>query len=188
MDYKKKLFRILETNMTPKGFKLFKGICKIIPDIWNKPTSSTKKYHKKRNGKISTNAEHTYDLVYATTKISRLFNVGMKTSDGDKLLIAAALHDSLKYGILGNRPHTDSQHDKNVADMVSSNKENFEKIMTEEQFFITEEMLRFHSGRWSTDVVNIKKFNFKDYNPETLFIHILDMLSTAACIQTDISE
>jgi len=186
MDYKKELFRILEKNMTEKGYKLFSGICKIIPDIWNRPTASTGKYHKKRNGEISTNAEHTYDLVYATTKISRMFNVNMKTPAADKLLIAAALHDSLKYGMLGNRPHTDSKHDKYAADMVSSNKENFEKIMTEEQFFVMEEMIRFHSGQWSTDVINKHKFDFKDYNPETLFLHILDMLSTAACIQTDL--
>ena len=71
--------------------------------------------------------------------------------------------------------------------MVASNKENFEKIMSEEQFFVMEEMVRFHSGQWSTDVINKYKFDFKDYNPETLFLHILDMLSTAACIQTDLT-
>lgn len=188
MDYKEKLFSILQENMTEKGFKLFTEICKIIPDIWNKPTSSTKKYHKKRNGKVASNAEHTYHLVYAITKISRLFNVKMKTSDGDKLLFGAALHDSLKYGQLGTLKHTDKKHDKNAADMVSQNKNTFEKIMSEQQFFVMEEMLRFHSGMWSTDVSKNKKFDFKDYNPETLFIHILDMLSTNDCLQTDIRD
>jgi len=188
MNYKVKLFEILEKNMTPKGFKLFSEICKIIPDSWNRPTASTLKYHKKKNGEVQTTSEHTYDLVYSTTKISRMFNIKMKTPDADKLLFAAALHDSLKYGQLGNRPHTDRYHDKNAADMVSQNKNTFEKIMTEEQFFVMEEAIRFHSGQWSTDVTSMGKFDFKDYNPETLFIHILDMLSTADLIQTDISE
>ena len=51
-----------------------------------------------------------------------------------------------------------------------------------------EEAIRFHSGQWSTDVPKNKPFSFKDYNPETLFIHILDMMSTADLIQTDVRE
>jgi hypothetical protein len=51
-----------------------------------------------------------------------------------------------------------------------------------------EEMIRFHSGQWSTDVSKDKKFDFNDYNPETMFIHILDMMSTADLIQTDVRE
>lgn len=188
MNFKEKLFNTLNENMTVNGFKLFKEICKIIPDVWDKPTSSTGKHHKKKNGHIPTNAEHTYHLVYAVTKISSLFNVYMLSSDGDKLLFSAALHDSLKYGTLGTLKHTDRKHDKNAADMVSQNKKTFEKIMSEEQFFVLEEAIRFHSGRWSSDVPKNKKFDFKDYNPETLFLHILDMLSTNDLIQTDVRD
>jgi len=115
-----------------------------------------------------------------------MFNIEKKTSDADKLLLAAALHDSLKYGKLGTRKHTDSKHDKTAADMVSENKDTFLKIMNEEQFYIVEEAIRFHSGRWSTDVPKNKKFDFKDYNPETMLIHALDMLSTHDCLKTDV--
>jgi len=117
-----------------------------------------------------------------------MFNIEKKTSDADKLLLAAALHDSLKYGKLGTRKHTDYNHDKTAADMISENKNTFLKIMDEEQFYIMEEAVRFHSGRWSTDVPKNQKFSFKDYNPETFFIHILDMMSTADLIQTDVRE
>ena len=62
------------------------------------------------------------------------------------------------------------------------------KVLTEEQFYDMEEMIRFHSGQWSTDISKDKKFDFNDYNPETMFIHMLDMMSTADLIQTDVRE
>jgi len=61
-------------------------------------------------------------------------------------------------------------------------------VLTEEQFFVLEEAVRFHSGQWSTDVQKGKKFKFSDYNPETMFIHMLDMMSTADLIQTDVRD
>jgi len=188
MDYKKKIFELLEKNMTDTGFKLWNGINSILPEIWNNPTSSTGKYHKKKNGDVQVQAEHVYQMLFSTVKLFRMFNIGTKTKDGDKLLFAVVLHDSLKYGKLGTRKHTDKYHDRAAANMVCENKETFEKIMTEEQFFIMEEAIRFHSGRWSSDIDKSKEFTFKDYNPETLFIHILDMMSTADLIQTDMRD
>lgn len=187
MNFKERITKLLEENMTEKGFLLWSGIDSRLPDCWDKPTSSTGKYHKKHNGDIPTQAEHVYHLLYATVKLFRMFSIQPKTADADKLLFAVALHDSLKYGELGTRKHTDKQHDKHAADMVSQNKETFQKIMTEEQFFVMEEAIRFHSGQWSTDVRN-GNFSFKQYNPETMFIHMLDMMSTADLIQTDVRD
>ena len=188
VDYKKKISDLLEKHMSEKGFKLWKGIISIIPDTWDKPTSSTGKYHKKINGDVPCQGEHVYHLVYATVKLFRMFNIKSRTTDADKMLFAASLHDSLKYGELGTRKHTDKQHDREAANMVSSNKETFMKVLTEEQFFTMEEMIRFHSGQWSSDVPKNEKFDFSNYNPETMFIHMLDMMSTADLIQTDVRE
>jgi hypothetical protein len=188
MTFIERISDVLENNMTEKGFKLWKGICSILPDTWNHPTSSTGKYHKKQNGEVPTQAEHTYHLVYACSKLLRMFNINPKTHEADKMFFAASLHDSLKYGKLGTRKHTDKTHDKQAADMLSENKDIFTKILTEEQFDIMVEMVRFHSGQWSTDVSKNKPFDFKDYRPETMLIHILDMLSTADCIQTDVRD
>jgi hypothetical protein len=188
MSYKERIIELLENNMTEKSFKLWKGINSRLPDIWNNLTSSTGKYHQKLNGEVPVQAEHVYQMLFSTVKLFRLFDIMPKTTNGDKLLFAVALHDSLKYGTLGTRKYVDNGHDKNAADMISENKETFEKILTEEQFFIMEEAVRFHSGRWSTDIPKDKKFNFRDYNPETLFVHVLDMMSTADLIQTDIRE
>ena len=185
--FKERIVKLLEENMSEKGFALWKGINSRLPDIWENPTSSTGKYHKKMNGDVPTQAEHVYHMLYSTVKLFRMFNIESKTADADKMLFAVALHDSLKYGQLGTRKHTDYQHDKNAADMVSENKETFQKIMTEEQFYIMEEAIRFHSGQWSTDAKK-KAFTFNDYNPESMFVHMLDMMSTADLIQTDVRD
>jgi hypothetical protein len=117
-----------------------------------------------------------------------MFGVEIKTSKSDSILMAIALHDCLKYGTNGFRKYTDTTHDKGVGDLLSSNKETFLKLFNEEEFYIMEEAARFHSGRWSTDVPKNKPFTFKDYNPETMFVHMLDMLSTHDLIQTDVRE
>jgi hypothetical protein len=188
MNFREKIGDLLKENMSERGFILWSGIDKRLPNIWSMPTSSTGKYHRKIDGRVPTISEHVYEMLYAAVKILNIFDIKPKTTDTDKILIAIALHDSLKYGIMGNRKHTDIKHDKIVADIVSENKDIFLKLLTEDQFYITEEMLRFHSGRWSTDVSNHEKFNFKDYNIYTFMIHMLDTLSTADIIKTDVRE
>lgn len=188
MQYKEKIIELLESKMTERGFKLWEGINSVLPDIWDKPSSSTGKWHKKMNGEVPNQGEHTYHMLYSAIKIMRLFNIKDKTADADKILFSIALHDALKYGPQGNQKHTDGKHDKLSADMVSLNKNTFLEILTEDQFKCMEEAIRFHSGQWSTDIPKNKSFSFKDYNPETFFIHILDMMSTADLIQTDIRE
>lgn len=188
MDYKEKVEEILEKNLTEKSFKLWKGIDSILPDIWHKPTSSTGKYHKKMNGHVPDIAEHVYHMLYAASKLLRIFSVELKTMESDKILMALALHDSVKYGALGNRKHTDTAHDKEAADIISSNENTFRKLFNSKQFQILEEAVRFHSGQWSTDAPIAKPFEWREYNAETLFVHMLDMLSTNDLIQTDVRD
>jgi hypothetical protein len=188
MEYKERIIKLLQEKMTERGFKLWKGIDSMLPDTWDKPTSSTGKWHKKLNGEVPNQGEHVYQLLYSASKIMRLFGIEKNTSDADKMLMAIVLHDTMKYGQFGSRKHTDNKHDKLGADMVSSNRETFLELLTEEQFQVMEEAMRFHSGQWSTDIPKDKPFSFKDYNSETLFIHILDMMSTADLIQTDVRE
>jgi hypothetical protein len=188
MSYKERIAELLKEKMTDRGFKLWKGIDSMLPDIWEKPTSSTGKWHRKMNGDVPNQDEHVYNLLYSASKIMRMFGYRKKTTDADKLLMAIALHDSLKYGPFGSRAHTDSKHDKAGADIINENKDIFLELLTEEQFQVMEECMRFHSGRWSTDVPKNRPFSFKDYNPETLFVHMLDMLDTADLIQTDVRD
>jgi hypothetical protein len=186
VDYKEKIINILEKNLTEKGFKLWRGINSILPDTWNKLTSSTGKYHKKLNGVVPTQAEHVYQMLYSAIRVIRLFNVEIKTMDSDKVLLAIALHDSLKYGGMGNRKFSDNGHDRDAANMIAENKSTFLKIFNEEQYQVLEEAVRFHSGRWSTESSKDYTFSFKNFNPETMFVHVLDMLSSEDCLKTDI--
>jgi hypothetical protein len=188
MQYKEKIENILQENLTEKSFKLWKGIDSILPDIWNKLTSSTKKHHKKMNGEVPSIAEHVYHMLYAATKILRLFAIENKTLDSDKILLAIALHDCLKYGQHGTRKYTDNAHDKEAGDLIASNESTFRKLFDDKQFQTLEEAVRFHSGRWSTDAPLGRVFDWKEYNIETFFVHMLDMLDTADLIQTDVRD
>ena len=190
MDYTKKVIDLLEKNMSERGFRLWSGINKILPNIWNKPTSSTGKYHKKLNGDVPDIAEHVYQMLYVTFKLFRMIDIVAKTPDADKMLMAVALHYALKYGNMGTRKHTDGDHDKAAADMIASNCETFKKLLNHEQLDTLEEAVRFHSRRWSTDIPKNEKFDWSKskLRKETFFVHMLDMLSTADLIQTDVRD
>ncbi len=186
MNYGEKIPELLKENMTEKGYKLWEGIDQILPDIGDRPTSSTGKWHRKHDGRVPSMAEHTYEMLYAAAKVFKLFNFEKGTPNADMLLMAIALHDSLKYGKFGDIPHTDYKHDRTCADMIKSNEETFLKLFTNEQFISLEEGVRFHMGRWSTDGAGTEKFDWFDFQPYALFIHVLDMMSTGDLIQTDV--
>lgn len=178
MNYEKEINIILKENMSERGYKLWIGIKKILPDIWNRPTSSSGKYHQKEDGSVPTNAHHTFEMLYASIPLLSIFNFKKKSSKYDMILFAISFHDSFKYGPLSSRKHTDKTHDKQIGDIIIQNKSTFLKLLNEKEFYILEQMVRFHSGRWSTDVKNINEFTFENLYPETLFIHMLDMMST----------
>jgi len=179
---------ILNRNMTERCYKLWEGLNQMLPTIYNKPTSSTGKHHKKLNGDVPSQAEHIFHLIYSAEILLRMFNINPKTSEADLLFLAISLHDSLKYGDHGSRKFTDKTHDKLAADMIEGNREALLKIFEDEKVSILAEMVRFHSGRWSTDVPRDGKFDFRNFHPYTFFIHMLDMMSTNDLIQTDVRE
>jgi hypothetical protein len=187
MNYEQKIIEFLENNLSEKSFRLWSGVNKILPNIWNLPTSSTGKYHKKANGEVPSNSEHVYQMLYASKKIIAMFNYSNRSSDTDKLYLAIALHDSLKYGQLGTRKYTDNKHDQQAANMIHENKDSFLKTMNENQFSVLEDCVRFHAGRFSTDAKN-QNFSFEKHPVETLIVSVLDMMSTKDLIQTDVRE
>jgi hypothetical protein len=186
--YKGKIDEVLNRNMTEKCFKLWEGLNKLLPQTYDKSTSSTGKHHKKLNGEIPSQAEHIYHLVYSADKLIRMFNIEPKTNESDVIFLALVIHDSLKYGEFGSRKFSDKTHDKQAADMIEANREALLKIFSDDQVSVLSEMVRFHSGQWSTDVQPNEKFSFKNYHPFTFFIHMLDMMSTHDLIQTDVRE
>lgn len=183
VKYQEKINELLEKNMTEKGYKLWLGINTMVVDIWNRPSSSSGKYHKRADGRVHDIAEHTYEMLYAGVKIMRMFDTKPNTSKGDALMLSIAMHDMLKYGEHGERKHTTGKHDQMIGDLISGNFETLRKVIDDKDIITMAEAARFHSGRWSTDVKDRNRFNFNQFFPETQFVHMLDMLSTSDCLK-----
>lgn len=183
MNFKEKIDTLLRENMTEKGFKLWLGIDSMIPDIWSRPSSSTGKYHKKSDGTVPDIAEHTYEMLYAAAKTMRMLNISKNTSKCDALLLSIGLHDRLKYGEQGNLKHTIKHHDSLIGNLLRDNYHTLIKVLDTEDVVMLVESARFHSGQWSADVANKNNFSFSNFLPETQYVHMLDMLSTAACLK-----
>ena len=172
-----KLDALLKENTSPESFKWYLAFRNTLPDIWDKPVSSTGKYHRRVDGTMPTIAEHTYEMVHAATKISRMFG-GEDPTTIEAVYLALALHDGLKYGLDGTRPHTTKDHDKLIADRLL-----VERLAVPSTIDLPtlEQGMRFHAGQWSTDTLTV--LGEEGYFNQ--FIHILDMLSTANCLKGD---
>ena len=179
MNYTEAIIDLAEKSMTPGGFKLLMLIEGKMPDIWDRPSSSTNKYHKKADGSVPTIAEHVYEMLFAGTKIIRMFGGKLVSVQNDCFLMAIILHDIQKYGPKGINPHTTPNHDKTMADLLLKNKKTLMTHFTSDEADVLIDGVRYHSGRWSKSVPNMNQFNFADYHPVVMFTHFLDMLSTA---------
>jgi hypothetical protein len=186
--YEKAISELLEKNLTERAFTLWKQLNSLFPNIWEFPTSSTGKYHQKKGGRVPSCGEHVYEMLYAAFKIMRAFNINKKTSDCDMVLLGVVWHDALKYGKYGSLKHTDYKHDKNMGDVIAENEDSLLEIFTPEQVKTLELMIRFHSGRWSTNHENTDHIDFNEFPQYVLLIHMLDMLSTADCLKTDVDS
>lgn len=185
MDFEIATSELLYNNMTDRGFSLWMKIKEKIPPIWNKPSSSTGKYHLDDNGKVHSVIEHTYEMLFVCTKIMKLLKVDPKTKNCDILLLSILFHDAFKYGLNNplTRYYTVKNHDKISGDCISSQKNLFRQYYDDKEIEVLEECVRYHSGQWSTDIDDKNKFTFSKLNPETMFIHMLDMLSTNNCLK-----
>lgn len=183
MDFEQKITDLLEKNLSERAFKLWVGINEKLPNIWEKPTSSTGKYHKRQDGSIPNQGEHTYEMLYCASKIMRMFNAEPKSGDADAILLAVVLHDALKYGTDGNERYSLREHDQMIGDMLEENRSTFQQILNEDQVNELIDSARYHSGQWSTDAQDGTDFNFQDLTPKAMFVHMLDMLSTADCLK-----
>jgi hypothetical protein len=182
IDYTSKMFNLAKEHMTDDGYYLLDTINRMVVDIWDRPTSSTGKHHLKSDGTVPSCAHHTYEILYAGTKILHMFGNKPKSPQNDVYVMVIVLHDMLKYGKDGNREHTDNGHDKLIADFLQENVYVLLKHFSFEEVDMIITGVRYHSGRWSTGVLDKDKFEFNSYPPIVMFIHMLDMMSSADLI------
>jgi len=155
---------------------------KIFKDIFNKKSSSTGKYHQRENGEVDTIGEHTFEMLYAATKIFSLFGIDKEngiienSSSLNTIILAIYLHDILKYGENNENTHTAKNHDEIAGIFIFQNKSIFEKHTNFQKLY---DAVRFHSGRWSTN------FDNKLFTNMPFFTHVLDMLSTYNCLKIE---
>jgi len=183
VDYTQAIVDLARDSMTDKGFKLLVKIEGKMVDIWDRPTSSTGKYHKKEDGSVPSNAHHTYEMLYAGVSILRMFGGPLISTQNDVYIMAIILHDMMKYGKNGNTPHTYSHHDKGMADFLETKRKLIKKHLSDAEFETLCMGVRYHSGRWSKSISPGDPFDFKDYPTIVMFMHTLDMLSTADCLK-----
>ncbi len=178
--YIEKIDQILKKHLTQKSFDLWIGIRQNISNkCWEKPTSSSKKYHRKedQNGRVPSVSEHTYEMIYAADKIIQMFE-GLVNKD--VIMLSIALHDSYKYGLVKSCQSTETRHDKLIADIVSKNRKIYLQALNENDFSKLEKAVRYHSGKWSTDADDKM---YEKFIPEVLFLHTLDMMSSKNLIK-----
>ena len=170
-----KVLELAKENMTAEGFEILADIDQSLPDIWDKPTSSSGKYHLKDNGKPDTIEDHTFEMLKAAMAVMRLWDIEPCTVSADVQIMAITLHDRLKYGPEGTSEHTVSDHDKLIAEWVLENATILRYYLPLMHYSSLIEALRLHSGRWSTDITTS---DWAEAGRLTFFVHVLDMLST----------
>jgi len=182
-DYEIEIDKILKENLTNNSYILWKKVNYVATKIWDRPASSTGKYHHDDNGDVKTVGEHTFEMLFSAVKIIRLFNIKSKTIESDVILISLAFHDILKYGLEGKRLYTINNHDVLISEAVENNKEMFLQIFSEEEFNLIYDSLRYHGGRWSSSLNN--NFSWDDHDSKCFFVHVLDMLSSKNLLKTN---
>jgi len=183
--FENQINELVEKNMTEEGKTFWREIRNKIPPVWDRYSSSTMKYHRRKDGTVPSIEEHTLEMLKSGCNVMGAFNIQPKTKDCDLLMFAILLHDAFKYGTKNplNSPHTDNTHDSIVGNVIKNNNEMFHQLFEKEKVVLLEEIVRYHSGRWSTDVKDKDSFNFKDFDPLTMFVHLLDMLSSRDCLK-----
>jgi hypothetical protein len=176
--YTSMMDKILKKYMTIDGYHFYKELSEKLPYIWDKPTSSTGKYHKKSDGRIPDLSEHVFEMIFVGSQLLRVFGYEPRTTETDLLLLSIVLHDALKYGPDGKRKHTTMEHDQLMGDLIRKNKKLFNELFEDKRKVdILEETVRYHSGRYSTDIRK-QKMDFSNFHPHVFFVHMLDILSS----------
>lgn len=176
--YLEKIDQILKKHLSDKSFELWIGIRERITNkCWEKPTSSTGKYHQKEDGRVPSVSEHTYEMIYAADKLISMFD---GVINKDVIFLSIALHDAYKYGLVKTCTSTESKHDIIVADWIALNRKVYLQVFNYDDTVLLEKAVRYHAGRWST---NIHDNIYNKLTPEVMFLHTLDMMSAKNLIK-----
>jgi HD superfamily phosphohydrolase YqeK len=111
--------------------------------FWDKPASSSGKYHKPDENGTDGQVIHTLRVCSIIEHLVRMDNIG--ELNRDILISSAILHDICKYGIEGQSEHTLSEHPQLVKSLWGKNLLILPKCPHDRKIIDT---ILQHSGRW----------------------------------------
>lgn len=161
---------------------------KIPPCFWDKPSSSTGKYHPRQSNGKGGLVRHSRATVLFAETFARAFD--MNREDTDCIIASAILHDCVKYGLTCGA-YTTKTHDKDGADFIYVNGQSYiaegkDAAFTSETLLSIIRPIAHHMGRW-TEHSKKKKFP-EEYSPAELIIHLADMASATKGVAIEYLE
>jgi len=144
--------------------------------FWDKPASSTGKYHKEDENGVGGQIVHTLRVCAIVEHLVRMDNIG--ELNRDILISAAILHDICKYGMEGQSEHTLSEHPQLVKSLWEKNLLVLPKCEYDRKIIDT---ILQHSGRWGGLPLPIKTHSGR-------LLHIADFIASRHNIDVDLNK
>jgi hypothetical protein len=177
-----KVDSFLKERIDPRYYLFWEQFIAQFPLPFDKPSSSSGKYHLNTAGTVDSLEEHTLDLLRFVDKLVSVFGDTKEEQHYDLLLLAAGLHDVNKYGNMNERRHTTKEHGVITANLVKERGIDFG--LNDYEIETLYGLIAMHDGRWSTANPNT------GYKPITftqlqLFLHVADMASSRRILKFD---
>ena len=178
----KKIDDFLYKHISSRHYKFWIDFTSQFPLPFHKQSSSSGKYHLNKAGLGHTIEDHTLELIYFVDRLITIFGDTKEEQGYDIMILAAALHDCMKYGAGSERKHTVLNHGDLVAGRIR--KQGVQMGLTEHEAEMLASMVEFHMGRWSTSnpYPNNAPIIMTDIQ---LFLHVADMASSRRILKFD---
>lgn len=154
-----------------KDFTVF-VLGKIDDTVWEKPSSSTGKYHPPQSLGFEGLLRHTKAVCTIAKKLCDVYD--LNETECDVVFSACILHDCLKYG-LPTGSNTDKNHAEIAAkfiEILSRNKPNTQE--ESEQISAIVQAVKKHYGKWTTYTT----LDFpEDFGKIEQVVHLADVVS-----------
>jgi len=180
VDFHYELEKLLEDNLSEQAMYLWKYLQEQIdrPWIWDRPVSSSGKYHLREDGRVPTIIEHTVEMLQAAVNLLPAYPMGNR-DEQDAFLLATALHDCMKYENKESE-RTSKYHDERMLEVILYHGRVVIGSIGFRAYCSLKQAIRYHHGQWSTDLKrssNPYEFFISVGGPIAVLLHTLDYLS-----------
>jgi hypothetical protein len=176
----KKIDQFLYDRLTERHFKFWIDFTSMFPLPFHRPSSSSKKYHKDKEGNVHTLEDHTYEMLVFADIMLPIFGDTRAQQNYDIVLLSIALHDIQKYGIGNEQVHTNKEHGVITSKYITNN--GLRYGLTEEESKLLSRLVKLHDGRWNS--LN-KGFYPIQLDSLELFVHMADYASSRRILKFD---